>query len=528
MKNKKKRNSKAKKNLLTNPSFWSGIIFILAAVFRLTNLSLIEFKADEALAIFSAAKFWQQPFIASNSGVSSIGVLYPPLSYFLITFLSFLSRDPIFISLIIALINCILIVLFYLVVRKYYGNVVAILSSVWLALSPWAIIYSRKIWNPDLIWLLLLPFFYFLHQLLIDKNKKATLWLFLLLALLMQLQFSGVYLFIVTLVILFIYKIKLDYVKAMGGFLLGLIPALPWIYFNLNSQPFCRDCVALWQYTKLAKAFEPVHLLRPFQFATGLYFDNLLGQDYQSFLNSFPMVSILNIVFWLGLIFLGLGIYYVFNQQKQWRFLIIYVLLIPLFYLGLRVPAYIYYVVILSPMIFLLLALGFRWLLDLNKRLTWRLLILGIFVIFQIVNVIFNLSFYQFIKTKQVINGDYGPVFAKTKEYVEGQIEPYTNLPFYGELKAYSYVYNKPQHLNMKLGEYLAKKGVPDLAVLEFEKALQVNNKDIFSRANLTHIYILSAQLEPAEKHLEILKTQDSTIAGQLQTLLDQVKTRTP
>ncbi|NMC35845.1 hypothetical protein GYA49_02255 [Candidatus Beckwithbacteria bacterium] len=510
---------KVKDSFWQNTWFWASFIFILAAAFRLTNLSLIEFKADEALAMLSAASFYQKPFIASNSGVSSIGILYPPLSYFIITILSLFSSSPVFVSFLIALINSALVVLFYLLLRKYYGKLVAIVASVWMASSPWSILFSRKIWNPDLVLILVLPILYFLLQILKKPNKKAYLWLFLCLALLTQLHFSGLYLLLIIGGIFFYYKVKPGYQQAGLGFALGIIPALPLFFYNINSQPFCRDCLAFGEYLKLPKQFQLANLIRPWQFATGLNFTDVLGQDYQLFLQQYPVVAYISGIFLLSFILALLGAYLLYKDKKQ-HWLLLIVGLVPVLYFILRLPAYMYYFVILSPFIYLFLALTFKNILQFNKSKLWQSFIIFIFITIQIANMLFAYSFFSFVKAKQVIAGDYGPTYVYTKKELEPQIAQYQSLPFYPQLRAYVYVFKNPQHLHQKLGEYLAQKRLWEGAENEFAKALETNSSDVAARANLIQILAMRGKIEESQVQLEVLKAYDSTVAARLEQIL--------
>jgi len=433
------------------------------------------------------------------------------------------------VSGLIAFLNSLAVVGFYLLIKKYYGQIIAMLSSVSIALSPWSILFSRKIWNPDLILLFLLPFLYFLHRFLFDKDKKALFWLALFLALLCQLHFSGIYLGVIIVVIIWVYnkKEKLEhfsYSRLIGGLGVGLIPVLPWILGNLNSQPFCRDCVAFITYLKIPKSFDFYHLLRPWQFLNGLNFEMVLGKDYVNFLHTYPFIHYLLLLFWLELLVLGIGLTYIVRQKRQWLWLVLFTVLVPILYLLAKIPAYPYYFVILSPMVFVISALGWYFLSKLLKQTIWPYLIYALFLLIQLTHVIFMVSFFQFIQARQEINGDYGPIFTKTAAYIQSQVKQYETLPYYDELLAFAYVYKHPTHLNQQLGRYLALKGNLDAALDQFNKALAINPKDSYSRSMQAQIYLMQGNFDQAEIEITQLKTTDRTIASQLEMILQRKK----
>ena len=196
------------KIFLKSSYFWISFIFASAAFFRIFFLDLIEFKADEALSLFQTYQFFKNPHIIQTGLITSIQTHNFPLFNYLLIILSLFTRNPQFVSFVIALINSILVVSFYLIVRKYYGNLTASFAAFLLAFSPWAILFSRKIWAQDLILLVVIPIFYLIHRLVFDKDRRAVFWIFLLLTLLIQLHNSGFFFAFVTVGIILILKRK--------------------------------------------------------------------------------------------------------------------------------------------------------------------------------------------------------------------------------------------------------------------------------------------------------------------------------
>lgn len=504
------------KKYCQKPLFWVIIIFAAAAYFRVFSLDLIEFKYDEAYTVFELTRFYAHPYLMQVGPPQSTGVYNPPLFNYLMILISLFSRDPQYLSFIIALINTASVAAFYLVIRKFFGNPAAVFSSLALALSPWSIIFSRKIWIPDLILPLMVMFLYF-------YLKRSFLPLFIVLALLVQLHASGLFFAAATVIILLLLKVKIDFKKAVSGLTLGLIPAIPYFVRQLTSSPFCIDCVSFINYQTLHKQFDAHSFIRPMQLITGLNFEALLGRDFPGFIQAYPALNYLPL---LGYIIPLLGAVYIMKSNRRYLFLILYLLLMPLFYFISRTPSYMHYFAILIPLAALLsgLAFNFIWGLAIN-RVTKATAAL-VFAAFLSANFIFVNSLFGFISSRQIIDGDFGAIYPKTREFVEGRVKDYRFMPDYELVKSYAYMFAKPEIIHARLGELFLRGGNTDLAIAEFNKSLEVNPKDTFSRGNLVYIYIMAGKKDEAKKELDILAVLDSTVSAKLHTLFESVQAK--
>ena len=418
------------------------IIFICAAIFRLTFLDLIEFKLDEARDVYEMVNFYRQPHLFQLGPIQSTGVYNPPLWYYFLTIISLPSRDPQYLSFMMGLLNSLAVAAFYLVVRKFYGQKVGVAAGLLLAFSPWAILFSRKIWAPDLIFPLMVPLFYILHKLFLDKTYTAVykmnfFWISLLLSLLAQLHASGLFLAVVSIIVItiitVIQKIKVSWKGAGLGLLISLIPLLPYLAYQIQTG--CADCQAFFSYQSEERQFDTNNFLRPFQLINGSSYHLVLGDDYEIFLAQFPVIKFFNMLFLLEFTLGILGIIYILRAQREDTskniivskvgslppkagsnnnlFLLIYLGVVPLLYFISKTPAHLYYFLILAPVSILLYALGIAYLGRVSKNL-WIPTFVGMTVV--VINIIFEISFYQFLSEKQNIQGDYGPVYRLTRQ----------------------------------------------------------------------------------------------------------------
>lgn len=513
-----------KNSFLQRKLIWIVLIFFLASIFRIFNLDLIEFKFDEAYTVFQMEQFYAHPYLMQVGPPQSTGVYNPPLYNYILIFFSLFSRDPQYLSFVIALINTIFIMLFYLVIRRFYGNLTAVFSSLLIALSPWSIIFSRKIWIPDLILPFMVGFLFFLHRFLFDKKSGSLVPTFIMLGLLVQMHASGWFFAFVTILIFFALKVSISWKKVIVGFLIGFIPAIPYFLRQLSSTPICIDCASFLNYQALPKPFDFNVFVRPFQLLGGMNFEALLGNDYLALTQSSPILGLINYTLLLQLLILPFGLIYIIKRKRQYLFLLFYPVAVPILYFLTKTPSYMHYFTILIPVMALIFGYSLSILWNLSKVNFGKAAVGVIFLVFLATNFIFISKFFDFISVKQIIDGDFGSIYPKTRDYVVDQVKDYRMLPDYGLIKAYAFMFAKPEIIHGKLGELFLSGGSPDLAVNEFKKAIDSNSKDSFSRANLSYIYLLSGKDESALEELNTLKSYDATSAAKLEVIFENIK----
>ncbi len=149
------------------------LILLLASFLRFWNLDAAEFKYDEARLCNLAAHFVDSGIPPTHGMSSSIGVDNPPLAVYLIAAPVLVSRDPLFITAFVALLNVIGIWGCYQLGRRFWSANVGLIAALMLATSPWAIFYSRKVWAQDLLLPFVVLFFYLLMAWFVDRQRWA-------------------------------------------------------------------------------------------------------------------------------------------------------------------------------------------------------------------------------------------------------------------------------------------------------------------------------------------------------------------
>ena len=118
---------------------------------RLGAPGVVEFKRDEANLSHLALDFARGRSLPLLGISSSVGVPNSPISVYIFSIPYFFSSDPTVATQYVGLLNVLAVLLTYILARRYYGVGAALLAALLYAVSPWGIIYSRKIWAQDVL-----------------------------------------------------------------------------------------------------------------------------------------------------------------------------------------------------------------------------------------------------------------------------------------------------------------------------------------------------------------------------------------
>ena len=129
--------------------FGLAAILLLAAALRLGWPRISEFKRDEAnlaRAALDVARGRALPLLGLSS---SVNIPNSPLSVYLFAPPFALSDDPTAAVLWVGALNVLAVALVWALARRFYGARAAWVAGLLYAASPWAAIFSRKIWAQD-------------------------------------------------------------------------------------------------------------------------------------------------------------------------------------------------------------------------------------------------------------------------------------------------------------------------------------------------------------------------------------------
>jgi Dolichyl-phosphate-mannose-protein mannosyltransferase len=126
------------------------LLIVLACVLRLNGLQATTFLADQA-QIYSLGRSALLHHAILVTGIrSSIGTLNMPVSIILLLPFIILG-DPFWGTLFTALVNVAAVMLLYSLVNRYVGRRAAIVAGLLYATAPWAVFFSRFIWQQNLL-----------------------------------------------------------------------------------------------------------------------------------------------------------------------------------------------------------------------------------------------------------------------------------------------------------------------------------------------------------------------------------------
>ena len=486
----------------------SILVVLLASIFRITNLDLIEFKADEGINLFLASRPIFGHTFPPGGTVSSLGVLNFPLMNYILFPVVLISTDPRFIVLFIALLNSLSIGGLFLIFNRYHGTKVALISSLLLTLSPWAILFSRKIWSQDFVLPLTVPLIFAIYKLLVDK--KDSYWILYAISslLLIQIYHSALF-FIIPFSVLLIFKRRPKLKYLLLGSIIGIVPALPYlIYQATNSCPDCATFMAVRE--RLSPVFSPEIFIRPLQIMGRGNMQTILGSDMVTFFKEFPLIFQMQKVFYLEYFLLPMGFVLFWKKFKDFQPLLISIIALPFIYFLLRIEPFIHYFLITLPFLFLLVAFCLKWLLD-HDRIIFQSIGVTSLLALIITSVLFNYAFFELVKKGNGLRGDYGRTYIKTREVHEAMFANYKNDPYYQEMIITSYIPPSLIHGDIGIAKMLYSKESVEKEIPEIEERLRKVPEDPRMHAKLIFYYTRTV---PTENTLKLLEQKSKQIPG--------------
>jgi hypothetical protein len=223
------RDLRGEMKLSLRESVLLGLMVAGGAYLRFSHLDLLEFKSDEAFAAHLALQFVRGGELPTAGLMSSVGVTNPPLFIYLLIPMFLVTTNPAVVSCMIAALGLGAVVMCWHIGRKYYGPVAGLVAAALFAVSPWAVIYSRKIWAQDFVPVFATGLMWALHALVVGKKPKTIFWVALLPLCVVQIHFSGIALTAAVVAILLVLRPKMDWRFAVAGVAAAVVLAVPYL-----------------------------------------------------------------------------------------------------------------------------------------------------------------------------------------------------------------------------------------------------------------------------------------------------------
>jgi len=163
-------------------------ILFVAAFLRFYQINTTEFDEDQAMVFRMAHDAIYHGLLPATSNIASIRIVNPPAVIYLLMLPAAFSANPLWGAVFVGLFNVIAVLLTYIFVRRYYGRIAAIITSLLYATAAEPLYFSRFIWQQNLIAPFVVLFIFTLFWGVVDRRKG---WLFpalLLLGILFQLH----------------------------------------------------------------------------------------------------------------------------------------------------------------------------------------------------------------------------------------------------------------------------------------------------------------------------------------------------
>ncbi len=262
-------------------------VLAVAALLRMAYPGMTEFKADEAHLYTLAYDLAAGQNIPLRGIGSSIGIPNFPLSAWLYAFPLALWKHPYAATLFTGLLNTAAVLACWWVARRYWGARTGILAAFFFAVSPWAIIFSRKIWAQNLLPLFAIGWAISAFLTFAHGRKRAALAHGVLLGCVPQIHFSGIALLPISVVTGMLFRRRVEWRWLAAGAAIAATFAAPLV-FQFTAQGF----PSLTEMTTRPLRFRTDSLTFTWMLSTGADIHSLAGNTgYLDYMQTVPNLA---------------------------------------------------------------------------------------------------------------------------------------------------------------------------------------------------------------------------------------------
>lgn len=328
-------------------------ILVIAGFFRIAYPQLAEFKGDECRVAVNALKLARGEDFPCIGLPSSKNISMPPFFIYLIAIPYLFFNDTVIATAFVGLLNTLAVFVCYLLCRRFFDKGIAIISTLLFAFSPWAVLLSRKLWPQDVLPIFNIIFVYCLYLVLKKPKSKAILPAILILAIMPGFHLIAVTVFATFMIAIIFVLPKINWRYFILGVVLGVV-----IYFPYLRHEFLYESGNWIGQLGESKGVN----FNVFQGSLKIVtFENIRYHMGLSSSSSFIGESILTTLRFLFFIGLVSSFIFIFKKNNRIEYLLIslwYAVPVLLFCAG-GIEAHPHYFLILSPVQFIMIALGF-------------------------------------------------------------------------------------------------------------------------------------------------------------------------
>jgi hypothetical protein len=292
----------------------AAAVLLLATMLRIAWPALSEFKFSEARLEALALELVREGHLPLVGVPSSAGFDHSPISVYLYVPAFLLTSNPIPATVYGGLVSAGAVALCWWLARRWPGGDpwAALIAALLFAASPWAVAFSRKIWQVVFVPALTLTFVGLAVSALVAKRRWNLAWALLAFAVLVQVHPSAVSLTpaLVLWLIVFWRQVRLG--PFLVGTGLGALTAVPFLAHQVQSGwPIVAALKALpsprWDLSAVQLAWEAI---------TGRGIHALAGEAYP-LLKGVPQIErAFSLVGWLVV---GAGVWLAWRAMAGWR-----------------------------------------------------------------------------------------------------------------------------------------------------------------------------------------------------------------
>jgi Dolichyl-phosphate-mannose-protein mannosyltransferase len=211
----------------------AGVIAILALAtwLRLRHLGLATFHDDQAIALRIAHDILHGD-IRTIGLTSSSGASNPPLYVYIVAVLVAIHDGVLFATGSVAVLSVVAIALAYIVVRPRFGGAVALITIALFATAPWAVFFSRILFQQDLLPVVTVTLLWTLFVVLERDRTRVALLVPVLFVIAISLNLSAVSL-ILPIGALIAYRARdVNWRAVIPGAAIGVVLLGSWLAHN--------------------------------------------------------------------------------------------------------------------------------------------------------------------------------------------------------------------------------------------------------------------------------------------------------
>lgn len=308
------------------------LILFVASLMRFGNTSIVEFFHDDAMLSTLAQEMVAGERFPVTGINSSVGIPNPPISVYVMAIPFLVNSNPMIAIYFVMGLNVIGVGLLWLIAHRYFGRTAALMAGLAYALSPWATLYSRKIWaqdfhTPFVLLGILLGLYGFWeatkHSEIEVKSKWLTshewaqAWTLPVLLFAFQIHFAAWALLPIYPAIVLIQWKRISWRAIFVSVILCILVMTPYaigFYQTVSANPSQGDLESVARLANDDSAFSSLSLRYLGFLATGFGMETWLAPDNQADMNQ----TVTQSGIWLiiaGMVIIGTGLL----GRKKWR-----------------------------------------------------------------------------------------------------------------------------------------------------------------------------------------------------------------